>query len=104
MNLFRLFYRNKPGEHKIRYIVRGNARNYNVTYKCGPEFQVVQDPSIGKGWKHTFVGRDDDYYFIAVQSNQPNSSVSLMVYQDGKLVNQIDKTGDYPIVQFSGAV
>jgi len=104
MNLFRLFQGTKPGEHQIRYIVRGDVNDYNVTFKCGNSSQVIQEPHIHKGWKHTFVGNVGDYVYIAAQSNRPNSVVNVMVYEDGKLVEKVAKNGDYPLVQVSGVV
>jgi hypothetical protein len=104
MNLFQLFHRSKTGERHVRYIVKGDADSYNITYKFGRESQVIQEPHIPKGWKHTFVGHDGDYVYIAAQSNKPGSAVNVVVYEDGKLIEKVTKTGDYPIVQFSGEV
>ena len=104
MNLFQFFHRTKPGEHRIRYIVKGDVDDYNVTFKCGQGCQVIQEPHIGKGWKHTFVGQEGDYVYIAAQSNHPQSEVNVMIYEDGKLVDQVSKAGDYPIVQASGVI
>ncbi len=104
MNLFQLFYRPKPGEHRIRYIVKGDADDFNVTFKCGNCSEVKQEPHIHKGWKHTFVGREGDYMYILAQSNKPNSDVNIMVYEDGKLLERITKTGDYPLIQASGTI
>jgi len=104
MNLFQLFYRPKPGEHRIRYIVKGDADDFNVTFKCGNCSEVKQEPHIHKGWKHTFVGREGDYMYILAQSNKPNSDVNIMVYEDGKLLERITKTGDYPLIQASGII
>jgi hypothetical protein len=104
MNLFQLFNRTKAGDHEIRYIVRGDSDDFNVTFKCGGCSKVVQEPHINKGWKHTFVGHNGDYFFIAAQSNKPHSAVDVMVYEDGKLLNRLTKTGDFPIVQYSGAL
>lgn len=104
MNLFQLFHRTKPGEHHIRYIVKGDVDDYNVTFKCGPGCKVIQEPHIRKGWKHTFVGHKGDYVYIAAQSNRPHSAVNVMLYEDGKLMEKVSKTGDYPLVQVSGMV
>lgn len=104
MNLFQLFYRPKPGEHRIRYIVKGDADDFNVTFKCGNCSEVKQEPHIHKGWKHTFVGHEGDYMYILAQSNKPNSDVNIMVYEDGKLLERITKTGDYPLIQASGII
>jgi len=104
MNLFQLFHRTKPGEHHIRYIVKGDVDDYNVTFKCGKESKVIQEPHIRKGWKHTFIGHDGDYIYIAAQSNKPHSAVSVMIYEDGKRLENVSKTGDYPLVQASGMV
>jgi hypothetical protein len=104
MNLFQLFYRTKPGEHRIRYIVRGDADDYNVTFKCGQACSVIQEPHIRKGWKHTFVGHNGDYIYIAAQSNKPHSAINVMIYEDGKLLENVSKTGDFPLVQASGMV
>ena len=104
MNLFQLFYRPKPGEHRIRYIVKGDADDFNVTFKCGKCSEVKQEPHIHKGWKHTFVGNKGDYMYILAQSNKPNSNVNLMIYEDGKLLEHITKTGDYPLIQASGII
>ena len=56
MNLFQIFQKAKSGEHRIKYIVRGDANDFNVTFKCGEGCEVIQEPHIQKGWKHTFTG------------------------------------------------
>ncbi|MCK9401013.1 MAG: hypothetical protein M0Q51_13610 [Bacteroidales bacterium] len=104
MNLFQLFNRTKPGEHRIRYIVKGDVDDFNVTFKCGQECKVIQEPHIHKGWKHTFVGHNGDYIYIAAQSNKPHSAVNVLIYEDGKLIEKVTKAGDYPLVQASGTV
>jgi hypothetical protein len=104
MNLFQLFQRSKSGVRRIKYVVMGDALDYNVTFKCGNDCKVIQEPHIRKGWKHTFLGKLGDYLYISAQSNQPHSEVNVMIYQDGKLVNKLAKTGDYPIVQVSSLV
>jgi hypothetical protein len=104
MNLFELFNRPKPGEHRIRYIVKGDVDDFNVTFKCGLECKVVQEPHIRKGWKHTFVGHQGDYIFVAAQSNKPHSAVNIMIYEDGKLKQNLTKAGDYPLVYASGTI
>jgi hypothetical protein len=104
MNLFQLFQRSKSGEHQVRYVVKGDAHDFNVTFKCGHDSPVVQEPHIHKGWKYTFSGRSGDYVYISAQANHPHSVVKVMIYEDGKLVNQVSKTGDYPLVQVSGSV
>ena len=104
MNLFQVFHRTKPGEHRIRYIVTGDADDYNVTFKCGKESKVIQEPHIHRGWKHTFSCLEGDYIYIAAQSNKPHSAISVMIYEDGRLLENITKTGDYPLVQASGVV
>jgi len=104
MNLFELFHRSKPGEHRIRYIVKGDVDDFNVTFKCGFDCQVKQEPHIRKGWKHNFTGREGDYIYLAAQSNKPHSVVNIMVYEDGKLLQHVTKTGDYPLVLASGTI
>jgi hypothetical protein len=104
MNILQLFQKSKSGDRRIKYVVKGNAKDYNVTFKCGHGCQVVQDPHIQKGWKHTFVGQRGDYVYIAAQSNQPHSEVNVMIYEDGKILNRLAKSGDYPLVQVSGTV
>jgi hypothetical protein len=104
MNLFQLFSSSAKGEHKIRYIVKGDANDYNVTFKCGSCSQVIQEGHIRKAWKHTFVGRDGDYFYISAQSNKPHSAVDIMIYEDGKLLDKVSKNGDYPLVLASGTI
>ena len=104
MNLFQLFHRTKPGEHRIRYIVTGTADDYNVTFKCSEGCQVIQQPHIRKGWKHNFTGQSGDYIYVAAQANRPGSAVNVLVYADGKLVREETKSGDYPLVQISEVV
>jgi hypothetical protein len=50
------------------------------------------------------MGQQGDYIFIAAQSNKPGSNINLLVYEDGKLLENISKTGDYPIVLSSGTI
>ena len=88
MNVFHWFYRHKPGEHRVKYLLTG----------C----KVIQEPHVKKGWKHSFTGHTGDYFFIAAQSNKPGSSVSLSVFEDGKLFSKVEKRGDYPIVEAFG--
>jgi len=104
MNLFRLFQRSKPGEHKLQYVVKGDSDDYNVTYKCSTGSQVVQEPHVRKGWKHLFRGHKGDYIYLSAQSNKPHSEVDLYIYEDGKLVDKIVKKGDYPLAQVSDEV
>jgi len=104
MNLFQLFSRKKPGEHRIKYIVKGDVNDFNVTYKCGHECQVIQEPHIRRGWKHKFVGKKGDYIYLSAQSNQPKSAVNVLVYEDGRLLHQVSKTGDFPLVLASGTI
>jgi hypothetical protein len=104
MNIFGFFNRMKPGEHRIRYIVKGDADDFNVTFKCGQCSEVIQKPHIHKGWKHTFVGHEGDYIYIAAQSNKPASEVNVLVYEDGKLKENLSRSGDYPIIQASAAI
>jgi hypothetical protein len=104
MNLFQIFQKTRSGEHQIRYIVRGDASDYNVTFKCGEGSQVIQEPHIQKGWKHTFVGQNGDYIYISAQANKPHSFVNVLIYEDGKLMRKVSKSGDYPLVQVSGTV
>jgi hypothetical protein len=104
MNLFQLFYRPKPGEHRIRYIVKGDADDFNVTFKCGNNTDVKQEPHIHKGWKLNFVGHAGDYMYISAQSNKPHSNVNVLVYEDGKLLENMAKNGDYPLIQASGTI
>jgi hypothetical protein len=104
MNLFQFFSSSKAGQHRIRYIVKGDAEDYNVTFKCGPDCHVVQEGHIRKGWKHTFVGHNGDYFYISAQSNKPQSKVDVMIYEDGKLLENIAKSGDYPLVQAFGTI
>lgn len=104
MNLFQFFYRQKPGEHRVRYIVKGDTDDFNVTFKCGNSSAVTQEPHIHKGWKHNFVGHAGDYMYISAQSNNPHSKINLMIYEDGKLLENIAKNGDYPIIQASGII
>ncbi len=104
MNLFQLFQRSKSGVHRIKYVVKGDALDYNVTFKCGQDCKVVQEPHIQKGWKHTFTGKCGDYVYISAQSNHPHSEVDVTIYEDGKLLHKLAKAGDYPLVQVSGMV
>lgn len=105
MNLFQFFSSSsRSREHKISYIVKGDAGDYNVTFKCGHESHVVQEDHIRKGWKYTFVGQAGDYFYISAQANKPNSAVDVRIYEDGKLLENITKKGDYPLVQASGAI
>ena len=104
MNLFQLFRRTKPGEHRVMYIVKGSADDFNVTFKSAADLKVVQEPHIHKGWKFKFIGHDGDYMYISAQSNKPHSDVSVMIYEDGKLVDKVTKAGDFPLVQVSGTI
>lgn len=104
MNLFQFLQKSRSGEHQIKYVVKGDAEDYNVTFKCGYGNKVVQEPHIHKGWKHTFVGTSGDYLYLLAQSNHPHSGISIMIYEDGKLKQKISKTGDYPIVQVSASI
>lgn len=104
MNLFQLFQRSKSGGHRIKYVVKGDALDYNVTFKCGHDCKVFQEPHIQKGWKHKFEGQHGDYVYIAAQSNHPHSAVNVMIYKDGRLLVKNAKTGDYPLVQVAGTV
>ena len=102
MNLLQWFYRSKPGEHRVKYVLTGDSDDFNITYKCSGDCEVIQEPHVKKGWKHTFTGNAGDYFYLAAQSNQPKSSVKVKVYANGKLLNEVEKQGDYPLVTASG--
>jgi hypothetical protein len=104
MNLLQLFQFRKPGMHTIRYIIKGDADDYNVTFKCSEACKVIQEEHVRKGWKHTFSGQEGDYIYILAQANQPGSEVNVMIYEDGKLIIQESRQGDYPLVQLSAFV
>jgi hypothetical protein len=104
MNLFQLFHRSKPGEHTIRYVVKGDADDFNITFKCGECKDVRQEPHIHKGWKHTFMVHNGEYIYLAAQANRPKSAVNIMIYEDGKLLQNLVKLGDYPLIQASGLI
>ena len=104
MNLLRWFYRSNPGEYKVEYTLSGDSDDFNVTYKCGYNSDVVQEAHVKKGWKQTFVGHTGDYFFLAAQSNKPNSSVRVKVYENGQLMSNLEKEGNYPLVTASGTV
>ncbi len=103
MNLLQWFYRGKAGEYKVTYHLTGDSDDYNITYKCSEDCEVVQDPHVKKGWKHTFVSQTGNYYYFAAQSNKPNSSVRVKVYQNGRLLSEAEKQGDFPLVTASGS-
>jgi len=104
MNLLQWFYRSKPGEHKVKYVLTGNSDDYNITYKCSHGCEVIQEPHVKKGWKHTFTGQAGDYFFFAAQSNKPKSSVNVRVFKDGRLLTHLEKQGDFPLVTASGTL
>ena len=102
MNLLQWFYRSKPGEHRVKYVLTGDSDDFNITYKCSRGCDVVQEPHVRKGWKHTFTGQAGDYFFFAAQSNKPQSHVKVRVYKDGRIFSEAEKRGDYPLVSASG--
>lgn len=102
MNLLQWFYRSKPGEHRVKYVLTGDSDDYNITYKCSQDCEVVQEPHVKKGWKYSFTGQSGDYFFFAAQSNKPQSSVKVKVYKDGRVFNEVEKQGDFPLVTASG--
>ncbi len=104
MNLLRLFQHSKPGMHTIRYVVQGKADDYNVTFRCSEKCRVMQEPHVSRGWQHTFSGKEGDYIYILAQANQPETEVNVMIYEDGKLIIQESRQGDYPLVQLSAFV
>ena len=105
MNLLDFFRLEKGGDVKIRYVVKGTSDGYNITYKCGGgDCKPVQEGSVPKGWKHTFTVHPGDYFFLAAQANRPNASVDVRVYKNGKIMQHLSKTGNYPLVAASGTV
>jgi hypothetical protein len=86
----------------VKYFITGDSNDFNITYKYGHEREVIQEPHVKKGWKYSFVGHTGDYFFLAAQSNKPKSSIRIRVYKDGKLLNQVEKQGDFPLVTASG--
>jgi len=102
MNLLQWFYRSKPGEHSVKYVLTGDSDDFNITYKCSKGCEVIQEPHVKKGWKHSFIGHAGDYFFFAAQSNKPKSSVQVKIYEDGKLLSNLEKQGDFPLVTASG--
>ncbi len=99
-----LFHHSKPGDYRIKYVLKGSAKDFNITYKCGSGSEVIQEPHVHRGWKYAFVAHPGDYFFLAAQANKPHSSVDLRVYQNGRLFKELKKEGDFPMVEASGVV
>jgi hypothetical protein len=104
MGLWNYILGNKQDKERVKYLVKGTAGDFNVTFKCSGDCDPVQEEHVPKGWKHTFSVKPGEYYYVSVQSNQRNSSVELKVYQNGKLFRKAEKEGDYPLVTVSGFV
>lgn len=104
MRGFNLFQWHSPGKYRIRYVLKGTAKDFNVTYKCGKDCSVVQKPHVTKGWSHHFTTIPGDYYYLSAQANEPGSSVEVRVYQNGKLLKELSKEGNYPLISTAGLV
>ena len=104
MSLFSMFQKTRPGEYNMRYVLKGNTTDFNITYKCGEGCEVIQEPHVKKGWTYKFSAQPGDYFYIAAQSNTADSSIDLKVYQNGRVFKKISKTGDFPVAEVSGTV
>jgi hypothetical protein len=104
MSFWNYIFGKKGDQEKIQYVVRGSSGDYNITFKCSGECDAVHQEHVPKGWKHHFTAQPGEYYYVSVQSNKPDSSVELRVYQNGKLFRKAEKEGDYPLVTVSGCV
>lgn len=104
MGFWNYIFGKKSDQERVKYMVKGSAGDYNVTFKCSGDCDAIHEENVPKGWKHNFSARPGDYYYVSVQSNHPRSSVELKVYQNGKLFRKVEKEGDYPLVTISGCV
>lgn len=104
MNLFNHLFHKKGDQERIKYVVKGSTEGYNVTFKCSGNCDVVQKPNVEKGWTHTYVANEGDYYYFSAQANSRDASVDLRIYQNGKLFKKVMKSGDYPLVSASGLI
>lgn len=102
MNILNYFFPRKGDQEKIRYVIKGDGKSYNVTFKCSGECEPVHREEVPRGWSHTFVAHPGDYYYFSAQSNSRDSEVELRVYQNGRLYKKISKSGQYPLAIASG--
>jgi hypothetical protein len=102
MGFLNYFFKRKSNDEKIKYVVKGSSKSYNVTFKCSGDCDPVQKDNVPNGWSHSFVANPGDYFYLSAQSNSKNSNVDLRVYQNGRLYKKMDKAGDFPLVTASG--
>jgi hypothetical protein len=102
MGFLNYFFQRKGDKEKIRYVVKGSSKSYNVTFKCSGDCQPVHKDEVPKGWSHSFTAQPGDYFYFSAQSNSRDSEIDLRVYQNGRLYKRYNKNGDFPLVTASG--
>lgn len=103
MSIFSLIFKKKKPKGTITFEVSGKPGSFNVTYTTA-EKETKQDPDVPDGWNYSFTGKPGEYYFLAAQCNKRNASVNARILQDGKVINEVSKNGDYALAKISGSI
>lgn len=102
-SFFASFFKKKDLPGTIKYILKGTADSYNITYKNYKK-QTIQNPKVKNGWTKSFVGKPGDYYYASVQANKRNATVQLSVFYNGVLIKEVSKSGDFVLATVSGTL
>ncbi len=102
-SFFASFVKKKDLQGTIKYILKGTADSYNITYKNYKK-QTIQNPKVKNGWTKSFVGKPGDYYYASVQANKRNATVQLSVFYNGVLIKEVSKSGDFVLATVSGTL
>lgn len=105
-NLFSLFgfIRKKNVPYgTVTYEVSGTPGNFNVTFTSANK-KTQQLPQVKNGWQYSFIGNPGDYFYVSAQANKRNAKVNVRAYQNGKLLKEYSRKGDYVLATISGMV
>lgn len=87
----------------VTYEVTGEPGSFNITYSC-PKLKTQQILNVSTGWQYSFIGNEGDYYYLAAQANNRNAKVNVKLYQNGKVIDENSKTGDFVLALLSGSL
>lgn len=105
-NIFSFFaslFKKKDPPGTIKFELTGTADSFNITYKIKDK-KPIQNPEVKSGWTNSFVLKSGDYYYVSAQANQKNATVQITVFQNGEVIKEDSKSGDYILSTVSGTI
>jgi len=87
----------------VEYKVSSSTSGFSVTYtnKGG---NTEQKKISSKDWSTTFEGTPGAFVSISAQAEQENSTISVKILYQGKVIEEANSSGDYVIASASGSL